>query len=132
MKKQVKIVVFTLLALILTSFGSIVGYSAFPEIQSQILFLLIVFSAWTSVLALFWALYGILNFYNEVDKAKSKIHTAKQEIPPFLTSVGEKLLEFQRYWDNLDLNQREALKEGVMTVLDLLEAKIKQLSKRGW
>lgn len=132
MKREQQIVWGTALALVLTTALSLVGYSTFPALQPQILFLLIVFSAWTSVLALYWALYGVYHFYSEVDKAKTRVKEAVNAVPEVTGTVLGHLMEFESWWNKLPYEKRDSMAKSLNMVLDLLWAKIKQLEKRGY
>jgi len=67
-----------------------------------------------------------------IERAKSTLTTAKDQIPSVIQPVFAKLIEFENWYSTLSPEKRESLSKSLELVFDLLWAKVKQLEKRGW
>jgi hypothetical protein len=129
MEKGKKYTILTIVALALTIAGGELLYYGF-DVQQDWVQIELNFSMFASTIALYWALYGVKNGLFIVDKSKTTLKTLEKHVEPFLTSFGDKLIAFENMWETLTPQQREGVKAGMLTAVDLMEGKLKQLIQR--
>lgn len=130
MEKGQRYTILTIVALILSIAVGEGLYYAFPSIQGHWIQIELEFSMFASTIALYWALYGVKNGLFIVDKSKTTLKTLETRIEPFLGTISERLIEFEMMWGKLTPQQREGVKNGMLTTIDLLEGKLKQMMRR--
>jgi len=130
MEKGKRYTILTIIALLLTIVGGELAYYSFPAIRNDWIQIELNFSMFASTIALYWALYGVKNGLFIVDKSKTTLKRIETRIEPFLSSFGEKLIELENMWEKMTPQQREGVKAGMLTAIDLLQGKLNQLVQR--
>jgi hypothetical protein len=131
MEKGQRYTILTIIALFISIVGGECLYYSFPaSFQAGWVQIELEFSMFASTIALYWALYGVKNGLFIVDKSKSTLKRIETRIEPFLGTISDRLIEFESTWEKLTPEQKEGVKSGMLTAIDLLEGKIKNLIRR--
>ena len=131
MEKGKRYTILTIIALFISIVGGECLYYSFPaSFQAGWVQIELEFSMFASTIALYWALYGVKHGLFIVDKSRATLKTIETKIEPFLGTISDRLIEFENTWAKLTPEQKEGVKNGMLTTLDLLEGKLKNLIGR--
>lgn len=133
MQKHKQIVVFTACGIGFLTVLSIILYPFLKQdAQTYALFALVVLGGWTSLFGVYWALYGVYKFYQAKIDAERQIEQIKASLPQVIEPVWVQIQGFVNWYESLSQDRKEDIKRGLQVAFDILEAKIKKISQRGW